>query len=65
MGTFRQRNTDLEPSILVGWAAGLLRAWPDETTEPIEADGFGGTGSSEADRPADVEHSCLLALIAS
>jgi hypothetical protein len=64
MGTFRQRNADLEPSILVGWAAGLLRPWPDETTEPIEAQGFGGTGSPEAD-VADVAHSYLSGLMAS
>ena len=64
MGTFRQRNADLEPSILVGWAAGLLRPWPEETTEPIESEGFGGSGSSEADS-ADVEHSYLLGLMAS
>lgn len=39
MGTFRHRNADLEPSILVGWAAGLLRVWPEETSEPIQAGG--------------------------
>jgi hypothetical protein len=58
MGTFRQRNADLEPSILVGWAAGLLRVWPEETTEPIQA------GGSVADR-ATVEHSCLVERMAS
>ncbi len=36
MGTFRQRNPDVEPTILVGWAAGLVRIWPEETAEPIE-----------------------------
>jgi hypothetical protein len=39
MGTFHQRNADLEPSILVGWTAGLLRVWPEESNEPIRAGG--------------------------
>ena len=35
MGTFHQRNASSEPTILVGWVAGLLEPWPEETTEEV------------------------------
>ena len=34
MGTFHTRSTSQQPSILVGWAAGVLEPWPEE--EPVE-----------------------------
>ena len=35
--TFRQRQSDLEPTILVGWVSDLVRVWPEETDEQIVA----------------------------
>ena len=37
MGTFHQRSADNEPTILVGWVAGLVRPWPEESTDLVEA----------------------------
>jgi hypothetical protein len=34
MGTFHTPTTKRQPSILVGWAAGVLEPWPEE--EPVE-----------------------------
>lgn len=33
MGTFRRRTADTSPSILVGWAAGVVQTWPAESDE--------------------------------
>ncbi len=37
MGTFHQRDASTAPSILVGWAAGVLEPWPEETTDEVPA----------------------------
>jgi hypothetical protein len=36
MGTFHTRQTSHQPSILVGWAAGLLQTWPEEAPDCYE-----------------------------
>ena len=48
MGTFHQRSTSNEPSILVGWAAGLVQPWPEESTEDEAVARSGSAGSPEA-----------------
>ena len=50
MGTFHTRSTSQQPSILVGWAAGVLQPWPDET--PTEA--YVLRRPHEASRPVEV-----------
>jgi hypothetical protein len=39
MGTFHTRSTSHQPSILVGWAAGVLQMWPEESAERYELRG--------------------------
>jgi hypothetical protein len=36
MGTFHTRTPSTEPSILVGWAAGLLHPWPEDDGDGYE-----------------------------
>jgi len=36
MGTFHSRQINRQPSILVGWAAGVLETWPEESPDCFE-----------------------------
>jgi hypothetical protein len=36
MGTFHRSSASHQPSILVGWAAGVLQTWPEESAEHYE-----------------------------
>src|SRR5205085_207774 len=47
MGTFHHRSATNEPSILVGWAAGLVQPWPEES-EDVAVHRSGSAGSPEA-----------------